>query len=128
MKSGPAFRAAVLDHFRHPRNRGSLDAPTTQAEGANPLCGDRVRVQLRVEHGTVADARFTADACAVCVASASVLTEHVRGMSIDGAAAVALPWVFGALDGEPPPGRRRCAQLPLETLKRALAALPAGAP
>lgn len=122
MTSGPAFRAAVLEHFRRPRNRGPLDAPTAQAEGANPLCGDRVRVQLRVEHGTVADARFTADACAICVASASVLTEHVRGKSIDHAAVVALDWVFAALEGEPPAGRRRCALLPLETLKRALAA------
>ena len=92
-----------------------------QADGANPLCGDRVRMQLAVEGDVVTDARFTADACAICIASASVLTDHVRGLSLGDAEAVAASWVYGALDGEPPPARRRCALLPLDTLKRALA-------
>jgi nitrogen fixation protein NifU and related proteins len=116
-----AFRAAVLEHFRRPRNRGSLDFPSAEAEGANPLCGDRLRVQLRVDGGAVAEARFTADACAICVASASVLTEQIRGMSVRGAAKIGADWLYRALDGEPPPARRKCALLPLETLGRALA-------
>ena len=116
-----AFRAAVLEHFRRPRNRGALDSPNAQAEGANPLCGDRLRVQLRVERGAVAEARFTADACAICVASASVLTEQIRGMSVCGAAEIGADWLYRALDGEPPSARRKCALLPLETLGRALA-------
>lgn len=118
-----AFRAAVLEHFRRPRNRGAFDAPSGQADGANPLCGDRVRVQLVVEGSVVTDARFTADACAICVAAASVLTDHVRGLSLGEAAAVDATWVFGALEGEPPSARRRCALLPLDTFKRALAAV-----
>jgi nitrogen fixation protein NifU and related proteins len=115
-----AFRAIVLEHFRHPRNRGPLDDATAMAEGANPLCGDRIRLQLRVHDATIADARFTADACAICIASASMLTEHVRGMSVDHAGLVDAHWIHQALEGEPPPGRARCATLPLDTLRRAL--------
>lgn len=115
-----AFRAIVLEHFRHPRNRGPLNEATASAEGANPLCGDRVRVQLRVVNGTVDDARFTADACAICIASASVLTDHVRGMRVDDAACVDARWIHRSLEGEPPAGRAKCATLPLDTLRRAL--------
>jgi nitrogen fixation NifU-like protein len=118
-----AFRAVVLEHFRHPRNRGPLADAHASAEGANPLCGDRIRVQLRADDGTIADARFTADACALCIASASLLTEHIRGMPIVDARRVDVAWLHRSLEGEPPPGRRRCAQLPLETMHRAVAAL-----
>ena len=117
-----AFRAIVLEHFRHPRNRGPLDDATASAEGANPLCGDRIRVQVRVIGDTIHDARFTADACAICIASASVLTAHVRGMPVNDAARVEPRWIHTALEGEPPAGRAKCATLPLDTLRRALAA------
>ncbi|MEP6492537.1 MAG: iron-sulfur cluster assembly scaffold protein [bacterium] len=116
-----AFRAVVLEHFRHPRNRGSLVDPSGQAEGANPLCGDRIRVQIRNENDAIAEARFTADACALCIASASLLTEHVRGMRTSDAMAVDAAWLHESLGGEPPAGRRKCAVLPLDTLRRALA-------
>lgn len=116
-----AFRAVVLEHFRHPRNRGPLDGATASHEGANPLCGDRIRIQVRVTDGAIADARFTADACAICIASASVLTEHVRGKSVREADMVDLDWINRALEGEPPAGRVKCAVLPLDTLRRALA-------
>ena len=115
-----AFRAIVLEHFRHPRNRGPLHAATASAEGANPLCGDRIRVQVRVIDGIVDDARFTADACAICIASASVLTEHVRGMHVNEAVRVDASWIHLFLEGEPPAGRLKCSMLALDTLRRAL--------
>jgi nitrogen fixation NifU-like protein len=122
-----ALRAVVLEHFRHPRNRGRLDGAGASAEGANPLCGDRVRVELRAEQGMIADARFTADACALCVASASLLTERVRGMRLDAVPGVDERWLFASLEGEPPPARRKCATLPLDTLHRAAADLSSAA-
>ena len=120
-----AFRAVVLEHFRHPRNRGPLNDAHASAEGANPLCGDRIRIQLRAAGGAITEARFTADACALCIASASLLTEHVRGMRLPDAERLDLAWLHGSLEGEPPAGRRRCAQLPLETMHRAIASLDA---
>jgi nitrogen fixation NifU-like protein len=91
-------------------------------EGANPLCGDRIRVELRVDEGRVTDARFTADACAICIAAASMLTDHARGLSRGEADAIDAAWLQSALDGEPPVGRERCMTLPLDTFHRALAA------
>jgi nitrogen fixation NifU-like protein len=115
-----AFRAVVLEHFRHPRNRRRIDGPTVSVKGANPLCGDRIRVELKVERGSIADAAFTADACALCIAAASVLTQRVQGVTLAEAGGIDDAWIHGALGGEPPRGRERCAQLPLETLKRAI--------
>ena len=121
-----AFRAVVLANFRQPRNRGTLANPSGDAEGANPLCGDRVRMQVRIDGDAVIDAGFTADACAVCIASASLLTEHVRGRRVSEAVALDVRWLYAALEGEPPPGRHRCALLPLDTLRRAIASAQSG--
>ena len=121
-----AFRTVVLEHFRRPRNRGALADANVSIEGANPLCGDRIRIQLRANDDTIVDARFTADACAICIASASLLTEHVRGMRLRDARSVDIDWLHESLEGEPPPGRRRCAILPLDTMRRAIAELAVG--
>ena len=117
------YRAIVLEHFRHPRNRGALADATASADGANPLCGDRVRVELRADGDTVSEARFTADACALCIASASLITDRVRGMSLSDASRIDAEWLFASLQGEPPAARRKCATLPLDTLQRVIAAL-----
>jgi nitrogen fixation NifU-like protein len=115
-----AYRAIVIEHFRRPRNRAPLPQANRAAEGANPLCGDRIRIQLRVDDDTITDARFMADACALCIATASLLTEHVRGLSADAAAAIDGTWVRTSLEGDPPAGRARCAMLPVDTLRRAV--------
>src|SRR5262249_14747665 len=115
-----AFRAVVLEHFKHPRNRGPLDGANASEDGANPLCGDRIRVQLRVIDGVIDEARFTADACALCIASASVMTEQIRGMSVDSALRVEIDVIHRALEGEPPAGRLKCTVLPLDTMHRAV--------
>jgi nitrogen fixation NifU-like protein len=114
------YRTIVLEHFKHPRNRGTLDDASHSADGVNPLCGDRIRIQLRLDDDVVVDARFVADACALCVASASLLTERLRGLSVQDAMAIDAAWMFGVLDGEPPLGRRKCAVLPIDTMRRAL--------
>lgn len=116
-----AYRAVVLEHFRHPRNRGPLVGATASVEGANPLCGDRIRIEVLTDGECVVDARFTADACALCIASASLLTDYVRGMHVADACAVYLAWLHESLEGAPPAARAKCAILPLDTLHRALA-------
>jgi nitrogen fixation NifU-like protein len=116
-----AFRAVVIEHFRHPRNRRRLDGATHSMDGANPLCGDRIRIELRVADGVVADAAFTADACALCIASASLLTTRVCGEAAAVAVQLDVGVVHALLEGTPPPARAKCAALPLDTLQRALA-------
>jgi len=117
------YGATVMEHFRRPRNQGPLAAPDAVREGANPLCGDRVRIELLVREGRVADARFTANACAISVASASLLTERVRGMATSAVREISEDDVCAALGGELPTARRACAVLPLTTMHAALASL-----
>lgn len=121
-----AYSPVVLEHFRRPRHRGALEAPTVTAEAANPLCGDRVRVQLRVEGDRVSAARFTAEACAVAVASASLLMGRVEGATLSEVAAIDDASVVARLESELPEGRRRCATLVLEAVRRAIAEPRAG--
>jgi nitrogen fixation NifU-like protein len=118
-----AFRDVVIEHFRRPRNRGSLPDANGSAEGSNPLCGDRIRVQVLTRDGRIVDARFTADACALCIAAASLLTEGVRERSIEDAARLDADWLHAALEGAPPAGRAKCVALPLDTLRRAIASV-----
>jgi nitrogen fixation NifU-like protein len=88
----------------------------------NPLCGDRVRVSLLLDaDGTIAEARFVANACAICVASASLLTERVRRLTRDAAAQLTDDEILSILGDGVPAGRKRCATLPAEALRRALA-------
>lgn len=114
------YGATIMEHFRRPRNEGRLAAPDVSREGTNPLCGDRVRIELAVRDGRIADARFTANACAISVAAASVLTEHVRGMGTETARAITDDELCAALGDGIPPARRACAVLPLATLRAAL--------
>src|SRR5215470_4142033 len=73
------YRDVILDHNRHPRNFGRLDGSDSHAEGHNPLCGDRLSVYLRTEGDRVADIRFEGKGCAISTASASLMTEAVKG-------------------------------------------------
>jgi nitrogen fixation NifU-like protein len=75
------YQEVVLDHAKRPRNFGALEGPSHRAAGHNPLCGDKVTVTLTVADGKVADARFEGAGCAISMASASLMTEAIRGKS-----------------------------------------------
>lgn len=77
------YQEVVMDHKRAPRNFGTIPAPTHQARGNNPQCGDDLQVTLCVEHGQVRDIRFAGHGCAICIASASLMTEAVRGHEVE---------------------------------------------
>jgi len=111
----------VLEHYRRPRNQGRLEAPDLAREGANPLCGDHVRLELRLVDGVVAEARFTASACAVTVAATSLLTERIVGQPVAVVAAMADAELLRALEAPLPVARVRCALLPLVILREMLA-------
>jgi nitrogen fixation protein NifU and related proteins len=129
MPAAPApYGATIMDHFRRPRNQGPLPGAEVAREGANPLCGDRIRIEIATREGRVAEARFTANACAISIAAASLLTERVRGMSVAEIRAVGDEEILVELGGDIPPARRACAVLPLATLRNALGILDESAP
>ncbi|MCC6386737.1 MAG: SUF system NifU family Fe-S cluster assembly protein [Dehalococcoidia bacterium] len=76
------YREVIIDHFRKPRNRGTLPAPSQHAEGMNPVCGDEIALDLDVSGGTIAALAFTGQGCSISQSSASMMTQQVRGRSI----------------------------------------------
>lgn len=82
------YQEMVVEHKRAPRHFGTLAAPTHQARGRNPTCGDDVQVQVRLEDGRVSDIAFDGQGCAICIASASMMTEAVLGRDIETARAL----------------------------------------
>ena len=77
------YREIILDHYRNPRHRGSLASPTATHEGLNPLCGDEVTVELRVDGDRVADVAYKGSGCSISQSSASMMTEAIYGKSLD---------------------------------------------
>jgi len=76
------YQEVILDHSRRPRNFGTLGSGARQAEGANPLCGDQLTVYLQVEGDVIRDVRFEGSGCAISTASASLMTEAVKGKKV----------------------------------------------
>jgi nitrogen fixation NifU-like protein len=132
---GRLYRDQVLDHSRHPRNFRRIERAAARAEGHNPLCGDSVTVYLRLDGDRIADAAFEATGCAISMASASLMTEMIRGRTVAaartairdtnaafaGAEGAAPPDDLAALSGvRAYPSRVRCVLLPWRTLEAAL--------
>lgn len=110
----------LLDHFRHPRNYGSLVEPDISNEQFNPLCGDRIRIELKLERSIVKEVRFKGDACAISTAAASLLTELIRGEDIEELANIPDARLIAALESDIQPARLQCALLPLQALREGL--------
>lgn len=83
------FQELILEHYKRPRNRGELDGADVDVHMKNPTCGDEVRLQLRLEDGRIADARFTGDGCSISQASISMMTQVIKGKTPEEALALA---------------------------------------
>ncbi len=131
------YQSVILDHNRKPRNFGALEGANHTAEGKNPLCGDQVQIDLRVEGDVIADVRFTGHGCAISKASASLMTAAVKGKSRQEAEALFERFHALVLGQDPAAGadlgplvvfsgvsrfpvRVKCASLAWHTLKAAL--------
>lgn len=83
------YREVILDHYSHPRNKGELPDPDIRVEGANPLCGDELSIFVKLDGGRVAEVRFTGRGCSISQASASMMTEQIKGKTLGEARALA---------------------------------------
>jgi nitrogen fixation NifU-like protein len=115
------YRDFILEHYRAPHNFGTLEHPDAVHEGYNPLCGDRITLMLTIDDaGTVSDVAFTGRGCAISQASASLLTDRVRGKPLAEVAQLGRADVLEELGIEISPARLKCALLSLDTLQKAL--------
>ncbi len=130
------YREVILEHYRSPRNRGALDAPTCSADGANPLCGDEIHLEVELDGDEIVELKFNGQGCSISQASASMMTEQVRGHDRAHAQAASNAFQQLMLTGEPGefdlgdsemlvgvakfPARVKCASLGWKTLEQAL--------
>ena len=117
------YRDEILEHYRNPHNFGTLADADATYEGSNPLCGDRITLSLRLDggDGTVEDVAFTGRGCAISQASASMLTDEIKGKPLTEVSALTNQDVLDNLGIDISPARLKCALLSLETLRKALA-------
>ena len=136
------YQEVILDHNRKPRNFGTLEHPSHHAEGHNPLCGDHITVALELADGRIDRIAFQGESCAICKASASMMTVAVKGKALDEAQTLIrafLDMATGKLELDAPdrigrlavfagvrnlPTRVKCAILPWHTLQAAFNAQP----
>jgi nitrogen fixation protein NifU and related proteins len=114
------YRDFILDHYRNPRNFGHLSDPDASAEDLNPLCGDTIRMEFDVDDaGVVRDVRFSGKGCAISQASASMLTETIKGMPLEEIAKLSKDVVLENVGIGISPTRLKCATLGLRVAKSA---------
>lgn len=115
------YKEIILDYYKNPRNRGTIESPDAKAKDSNPLCGDVIEMQLKFSGDKVSDIKFNGDGCAISQASASMLTELVMGKPIDEVRKIDKTVLLDNL-GSPNLGavRIKCALLPLKVMKSAV--------
>ena len=121
------YRDYILEHYRRPHNFGVIEAPTASFEGSNPLCGDRITLQIGIRDGVVERVGFTGRGCAISQASASLLTDEIKGKPVDEVARLTSADLLDLIGIEISPARLKCALLSLDTLEHALAEADAAA-
>ncbi|MDL1896796.1 SUF system NifU family Fe-S cluster assembly protein [Anaerolineae bacterium CFX7] len=111
------YKEVILDHYQHPHNQGSLPDATNSYEDSNPLCGDKIRMDLKIENGIVTDVKFLGRGCAISQAAASMLTDEIKGKSLEEIRRIDTRAVLDLIGLTLGPSRVKCALLPLKVIK-----------
>ncbi|MCC7451299.1 MAG: SUF system NifU family Fe-S cluster assembly protein [Anaerolineae bacterium] len=111
------YQEAILDHYKHPRHWGILNPADIDHEENNPLCGDRLRLTMRVEDGKIVDVGWSGQGCAISQAAASMLGEELIGKTLEEARAISKQDILDMLGIELGPVRLKCALLSLKVMK-----------
>jgi nitrogen fixation NifU-like protein len=114
------YRDYILEHYRQPHNFGTIESPSAEYEGSNPLCGDRITMQVRVRDGVLETVGFTGRGCAISQASASLLTDEIKGKPLTEVAGFRADQLLELLGVEISPARLKCAMLSHDTLRHVL--------
>lgn len=114
------YSETILDHYRHPRHRGSLQQPSAHVVQHNPLCGDVIKLDIAIKRGKIADARFLGAGCAISQAATSLLLDSIQGESLDTVSRRTPKDVTDLLGIPISKAREQCAQLALTALQKAI--------
>ncbi|MCI0475303.1 MAG: SUF system NifU family Fe-S cluster assembly protein [Anaerolineales bacterium] len=111
------YRELILDHYQHPHNHGEIPGADISYEDSNPLCGDKIRIDIKLQGNVVADVKFNGKGCAISQASASLLTDELIGKSLDEIKKMDKQFILDLLGIPLGPTRIKCALLPLKVIK-----------
>lgn len=114
------YTEIILDHYQHPRNFGEIKNPTKKVEVANPLCGDKIKMMIIFDKEKVTEVKFTGVGCAISTASASMLTEYIKGKTKEQLKKIDKNFIISMLGVDLGVNRIKCALLSLEALKKLL--------
>jgi nitrogen fixation NifU-like protein len=112
------YRDEILDLYRNPRNLGKIQNPEITEEGDNPSCGDHTQIYANLENDEISELKHETEACAICTASISILSEEVKDLSKDEILGLDRDWMLEKLGIEVSPIRMKCALLGLKTLQK----------
>jgi nitrogen fixation protein NifU and related proteins len=113
------YAEEIISHYEHPHNKGELKDPSISMHENNPLCGDDLTIYLKIKNGRIEDASFKGSGCAISMASASMLTDFIKGKKLDDVEKMGLSTIIDIMGIDPGPARLKCATLSLKTLKEA---------
>ena len=113
------YSEKVMDHFRNPRNMGEMENPDGVGKVGNPVCGDMMELYIKVENDVITDVKFMTFGCGAAIATSSMVTELVKGKTLDEALKISNATVAEALDGLPPV-KMHCSVLAEDALKAAV--------
>lgn len=115
------YQEIILDHYRAPHNHGKLEHPSASAAVSNPLCGDKLTMDIIAENGIVKEIAFSGEGCAISQASASMLTDYAKGKNIEELKKLDRDFMIDMIGIELSPNRIKCALLSLEGLHTVIA-------
>ena len=114
------YREEILDHYKNPRNFGPLPGATKKASDRNASCGDVIEIGVRIKAGKIEEIKFQGEGCAIAIASTSMLTEMVKGKTVEKVKKLTDKDMIKKLGINISLGRKKCAQLGLVVLQKAL--------
>lgn len=114
------YAEEIISHYEHPHNKGVLEKPSVSFHNFNPTCGDDLTMYLKIKDNKIDDVKFSGAGCAISMASASMLTDFVKGKSLKEVETMGVKNIIDILGIDPGPARLKCATLSLRTLKEAM--------
>jgi len=114
------YRDEILDLYRNPRNTGKIPEPDVKQDGENPSCGDKLKIYAQIKENEIKKVKHDTDACAICTAATSILTEETTGLKTREVQNLDTDWMVEKLGIEISPMRMKCAVLGLKTLQKGL--------